>query len=189
VFDRGFKAWCENVSLQQRHQLGLPSHGPLDPHQLARRMGIQVVRPEQIPGVDPSCLRVLLRDDPDSWSAITISEGSKCVIVLNSAHSGGRPASDLMHELAHILAGHTPSRVDVSEDGLLMLNTYNGKQEDEANWFAGCLLLPRVALERIHQQGLELKLEARRYGVSLAMLQYRLKVAGVERQFGRHRAR
>jgi hypothetical protein len=185
VFDRGFKKWCENVSLQQRHQLDLPSHSPLDPHQLARRMGIQVVTPDQIPGIDPGSLRVLLRDEPGSWSAVTISEGSRHVIVLNSAHSGGRPASDLMHELAHILLGHTPARVDVSEDGLLMLNTYDRQQEDGAGWLAGCLLLPRVGLEWIHQQGLELKVEARRYGVSLAMLQYRLKVTGVERQFGR----
>lgn len=51
-----------------------------------------------------------------------------------------------MHELARLIVGHRPGRVDITEDGALLLNKYDKQQEDEANWLAGCLLLPRPAL-------------------------------------------
>jgi Zn-dependent peptidase ImmA (M78 family) len=87
-----------------------------------------------------------------------------------------------MHELAHIIIGHNPGRIDVTEDGSLILNTYERQQEDEANWLAGSLLLPREALLWIKRQGLDLGTAARQYGVSVTMLQYRLNVTGVEHQ-------
>jgi Zn-dependent peptidase ImmA (M78 family) len=115
-------------------------------------------------------------------------DGRQSVIIFNSSHRGGRPASDLMHELAHVIIGHEPARVDVTEDGSLILNTYNRDQEDEANWLAGCLLLARDALLWIKRQGLDPREAAKQYGVSVAMLQYRLNVSGVEQQLQRTRA-
>lgn len=187
MFKRGFKSWCENVAIQQRRELNLRSVDPLDARLLAKHLGIQVWSAEQVPGLDPESLRTLLREDPDSWSAVTICVGSKDLIILNSSHSGGRPASDLTHELSHILFGHEPARVDVTEDGLLMLNMYDRKQEEEANWLAGCLLLPRDALMLIRRERMDLKIAAKRYGVSPEMLQYRMNVTGVDYQLGRAR--
>ena len=122
MFARGFKSWCENVATQQRRELGLSPIDPLDPWRLAEHLGIEVHTPSEIPRLDPACLKILLNDDADSWSAVTVSAGTKDVIILNSSHRGGRPASDLMHELAHILLGHEPARIDVTVDGALMLN-------------------------------------------------------------------
>lgn len=116
---------------------------------------------------------------------MTLTVGSKDLIILNPAHSGGRPASDLMHEVAHLLMGHKPARVYVSEDGLLMLDTYDRVQEEEARWLAGCLLLPREALVFIRRGNMDLRTAAEKYGVSLDMLQYRLNVTGVDRQLRR----
>lgn len=77
---------------------------------------------------------------------------------------GGRPASDLMHELAHIIIGHEPARVDVTEDGALIWNSHDQRQEDEANWLSGCLLLPREALSWIRRQRLDDRAAARYNG-------------------------
>jgi hypothetical protein len=187
VFDRGFKAWSENVATQQRRALGLSATSPLDPLELAARLEIKVFKPEKVPGLDAESLRVLLHDDPESWSALTVTVGSACAIVLNSVHSGGRPASDLMHELAHILANHIPARLDITSDGLLILNTYDKQQEEEAAWLAGALLLPRVALELIYRQRVDPSEAAERYGISLSMFQYRVRMTGIERQFPRRR--
>jgi Zn-dependent peptidase ImmA (M78 family) len=74
--------------------------------------------------------------------------------------------------------------VDVSEDGLLVLNTFDQIQEEEANWLAGCLLLPRDALMLIRRHGMDLKVAAKRYGVSFDMLRYRTGITGVNYQFG-----
>jgi Zn-dependent peptidase ImmA (M78 family) len=191
VFARGFKTWCETIALQHRRALKLKSIDPLRPQAVAASLGVPVFGIEEIPGLDKQVLHTLLHEDPDSWSAVTITSGRKSVIILNSSHVGGRPASDLMHELAHVIIGHTPARVDITEDGALILNTYDRQQEDEANWLAGSLLLPRDALMWIRRQRFDLQAAAREYGVSLQMMQYRLNVTGVDYQLrsGRGRAR
>lgn len=185
---RGFKASCENIARLQRRQLNLAPPAPLNPYDLARRLRIIVHTVEEVPGLSPECLHTLLHEGADSWSAVTLTANGRSVIILNSAHAKSRLASDLVHEIAHILIGHNPSRVDVAEDGSLMLNTYSRDQEDEANWLAGCLLLPREALILIRSQKLDLTTAARKYGISLAMLQYRINVTGVDYQLQRRSA-
>ena len=93
MFARGFKTWCETTALLQRKAIGLSATEPLNPHSLAKHLGIDVVGAEEVPGVDGDMLQVLLKEDPDSWSAITVSVGSRDLIILNSSHSGGRAAS------------------------------------------------------------------------------------------------
>ena len=186
-FARGFKTWCENVSAQKRRELGLNAIDPIDPWELAEHLGILVWKPQDIPGLDQTTRRILLKDDPDSWSAVTLQVDSHHLVILNSAHSGGRPASDLMHELSHILVGHEPARVDVAEDGSLLLNTYDKKQEAEANWLSGALLLPRDALLWMRRKKINQVDAASHFGVSEAMVRYRLSVTAVDRQIERRR--
>src|SRR5580658_8647495 len=139
MFRRGFKTSCENIARQQRRHLNLAFTAPIDPHAIAKQLGVVVHTVEEVPGLSSDCLRTLLHDDGDSWSAVTLSGNDRNVIILNSSHAPTRRASDLVHELAHILIGHRPARVDLTEDGSLMLSTYDKDQEDEANWLAGCL--------------------------------------------------
>jgi hypothetical protein len=187
VFARGFKSWCETTALLQRKTIGLAATEPLNPSRLAKLLGVEVMRAEEVPGVDSDMLQVLLSEDPDSWSAITVSVGRRDLIIVNSSHSGGRPASDLTHELSHILIGHIPARVDITEDGLLILNTYDKNQEEEANWLAASLLLPREALFDIRRRRLTDTVASREYGVSVAMLRFRFNVSGVDFQLNRAR--
>lgn len=187
MFARGFKTWCETTSLLQRKALGLTAMEPLDAHRLAQHLGVEVMRAEEVPGVDDDTLRILLTEDSDSWSAITVSVGTRDLIIVNSSHTGGRPASDLTHELSHLLIGHQPARVDITEDGLLILNTYDKAQEEEANWLAGCLLLPREALFEIRRRNLGEVAASGEYAVSVAMLRFRFNVSGVDFQLKRAR--
>lgn len=184
MFTRGFKSWCERVASQQRRELRLRPSDPLDPEALARHLGIEVWAAEQVPGLDAESLRVLTEEDPDSWSAITVCDGAKHLIVVNSSHSDGRRASDITHEIAHILIGHEPARVDVTEDGLLLLSFYDKQQEEEAKWLSGCLLLPRDALLLIRRHRMDVEAAARTYGVSVPMLSYRLNVLKLAPQRG-----
>jgi hypothetical protein len=176
VYARGFKSWCERVALQQRAELRLkPSH-PLDPLALAQHLKIAVWTADQVPGLDAPCLEVLTEKDPESWSAITICTGTKDLIIVNPAHNDGRRASDITHEIAHILIGHDPARVDVTEDGLLILSSYSKEQEEEAKWLSGCLLLPREALLLIRRRRMDALSAASAYGVSGPMLTFRQRV-------------
>lgn len=184
MYARGFKSWCERVALQQRTELSLRPEDPLDPMALARHLGVAVWTAEQIPELDPVCLAVLVEKDPESWSAITLCTGVKDLIIVNPAHGGGRRASDIMHEIAHILIGHDPARVDVTEDGLLMLSSYDKQQEEEAKWLSGCLLLPREALLLIRRRKMDPEMAARTYGVSDQMLTFRQRVLNLVPQSG-----
>lgn len=183
MFPRGFKSWCETVSVQRRKTLGLQPVDPLPPELLATSLGVATYAVEDVPDLDSHSRSVLLRPSGDSWSAVTITAGPKSVIILNSSHSKARSASDLMHELAHLIVGHKPGRVDVTEDGALLLNTYDKQQEDEANWLSGCLLLPRPALLWLKKRRMPQDSAASHFGVSLQMLTYRIQVTGVERQY------
>jgi Zn-dependent peptidase ImmA (M78 family) len=187
VLVRGFKTWCENVSVQLRKDLAIAPTEPLDVKALGDWLDIEIRTPDQIPGLESKWTHILLKKDPDAWSAVTLATNSKNLIILNSSHSKARQASDLTHELSHILIGHEAGRVDISPDGLLMLSTYDRNQEDEANWMAGCLLLPREALAVIIKQQVDFEIAAKKYGVSRDMLRWRINVTGVQRQFAQGR--
>ena len=188
MFARGFKSWCETIAVQRRRSLNLRPADPLPPEWLAESMGVDVRPLGKIPGLDTASKDVLLHEDPGSWSAVTLTEGDRSLVILNPAHSPARTASDLTHELAHLLVGHRAGRVDVTEDGSLMLNTYDRLQEDEANWLAGSLLLPRPALLWIARQRMDTATAAQFFGVSTDMLVYRQRVTGVEHQVRRAQA-
>ena len=84
-----------------------------------------------------------------------------------------------MHELAHIIIGHIAARVDVSEDGLLLLSTFDRNQEEEAKWLCGSLLLPRPALLLIRRMSWDWKVAAKKYGTSEQMVRFRMNVLGL----------
>jgi Zn-dependent peptidase ImmA (M78 family) len=188
VFERGFKSWCERVAVTQRSELNLEPSDSLDARHLASHLGVMVWTADQVPELDAKYLSVLTREDPDSWSAVTLCTGARDLIIVNPVHSEGRLASDIMHELAHIILGHEPARVEVSKDGFLILSTYDKDQEEEAKWLSGCLLLPREALLLIRRRGLSTKIAAAKYGVSVPMLTFRQNVLKLARKFPVRRA-
>lgn len=187
MFRHGFKAWCENTAVGLRARLSLGPTEPLSPITLANWLGIKVLTPIEIDGLSEKDVNILLKQDRESWSAVTLSFGAKSLIILNSSHSPSRQASDLMHEIAHVLLGHQPARIDVTRDGLMLLNTYDADQEEEAAWLASCLLIPREALLHVRQKNNDITKIAREYGVSRKMVAYRLNVTGVDKQIRRGR--
>ena len=172
-----------------RLDLGLEPGDPLDARMLSEHLNVALWTPRDVDGLEERYLRVLLEDDPDSWSAVTVNINSTYVIIRNPTHSLAREASDLCHELAHLLLGHKAARVDIGPDGHLLLNTFDKNQEDEANWLAGCLLLPRPALMRIRAKRMTQADIRHVYFASGQMLKYRLQMTGVDVQFKRFRKR
>jgi len=186
VFERGFKTWCEKYAVEKRRTLGLAPTAPLNAIALAKHLGVRVWTPHDVPGLSAHSLSVLLRNDgvtPSCWSAVTLVVGDKVVVILNSSHSPARQASDLTHELAHRIRGHEAQEVAVSEEGLMLLKSYDKAQEDEADWLSGSLLLPRDALISIKRRNLDDETASVQYGVSMKMLIYRMSMTGVNRQF------
>ena len=64
---------------------------------------------------------------------------------------------------------------------------FNRDAEEEANWLAGALLLPRDALVGLRAKNYPPEVVCNEFGVSLQMLEFRMRDTGVERQFSRRK--
>lgn len=188
MFRRGFKTWCEETALTVRQHQGLAPIAPLSPFVLARELRVNVVEPADLKDLPDDVRRRLLGKHSDCWSAITIPNKRRPLIVYNPAHSAARQNSDLMHELAHILLGHKPTTVFIDPNTGMALRTHDKAQEEEAAWLAGCLLLPREVLLHIKGNGLAEDAACRHFGISAKMLTYRMNVSGVNLQHRRAQA-
>ena len=136
IFERGFKAWCENTAENLRRRLDLEIGDPLSPYDLAKHYGVTVWTPNQVPGLAQVSVDYLGSTDGDEWSAVTVMVESDTFIVINSSHSPARQSSDIMHELAHIIRGHKPDQVFIQGGAL---RDFNDLQEAEAiGWLEHC---------------------------------------------------
>jgi Zn-dependent peptidase ImmA (M78 family) len=187
MFRRGFKTWAERASLRVRERLNLTPVSPLDPFHLAELIGLPVISSNNLTELEEDVRYRLANDHRDCWSAITVADGSGHLIVTNPAHARTRLHSSLAHEIAHIILGHDPSMMFMSLESGVALRTHNEEQEEEANWLAGCLLLPRGALISIRRRAMSDEDACSEYGVSASMLRFRFNVTGVDVQMRRSR--
>jgi Zn-dependent peptidase ImmA (M78 family) len=185
MFRRGFKTSSEETSQKIRRKLGLASTAPVDPSAVARLLGIPILVAHELEDLPGEVLQRLKGKHSDAWSALTVSDGKSHLIVLNDAHSETRTNSSLAHEIAHVILGHDPSMMFVMPQHDIALRTHNKEQEDEANWLAGCILLPRDALLHMRRLALPDDQICISYGVSAAMLRFRLNATGVDVQLRR----
>ena len=181
---RGFKAQAERSAAAAREVLGLPPNAPIDPWAYAKHLNVRVLEFTDLglPRQEASQLTII---DGDSWSAMTLQLEGVFAIVLNPIHAITRQRNDLMHELAHVELNHAPARVEVSETGLLLLSDYSDEQEQEADWLAAALLLPRDGLIQLRSARHTTADIANRYGVSEALCAWRLRMTGVDVQMRR----
>lgn len=189
AFRRGFKSQCERRSVEFRKRLGLAETDPLDAISLAGELDVSVWSTDDVHDLGDEHLEVLNDETDDSWSALTMRIGHRNLIIFKPISSPGRRNSVIMHELAHITLGHHLAPAYVLDDGSLAAGNFDQDQEEEADWLAGVLLLPRPALLAIRRMELSDGEAAARYGVSGAMLTWRLRMTGVDYQISRSRAR
>ena len=182
---RGFKSWCERAAAEYRQALGVATDAALDPRALAALLGVRVTTPEGLPTLSSASRKQLTKVDAESWSAVTVSQGEAKLVVLNSGHSRARRASSLAHELAHVILNHTSDRSQLSREGFLLRTAFDKEQEQEADWFAGCLLVPREGLLRASWRSRSTAALAARFGVSEDLIKWRLRMTGVPRQLRR----
>jgi hypothetical protein len=191
-FRRGFKTWCENAAAGFRRDLQLPADSPLDPRALAQHLKIVVWTPDDVArlgNLAQAHRDQLLVHDASSWSAVTLILPSRKIVIVNSRHVPVRQNSDIMHELAHLVLEHEPARVDMTPARLMILDTYDKAQEEEADWLSGALLVPRDALLHWLVRDPRDEYAASHFNVSTAMIAWRRQVTGVDIQLRRRSPR
>ena len=176
---RGFKSWSERTSGEYRSQLGLNLAEALEPRELADHIGVLVWTPRDVPGLSTGSIEQLTETDPSSWSAVTVAAGGHHLIIVNSAHAHTRQRSSLAHELAHVVLNHRPAEARVSEEGFLFRDRYDTEQEEEADWLAGALLLPREGLLSVYRRNSSSEVIGRHFVVSTKFVDWRLRTTGI----------
>mgnify|MGYP003642370520 CR=1 FL=1 len=187
---RGFKSWAEQVSLGFRRDLNQGVISALDPRVVAEHLGIVVWTPEEVAKLgrlDNAHLEQLLIHDSKSWSAVTLLYEKNHIIIVNSSHKLVRKNSNIMHELAHTILEHKPARIDMTPEGLMILDSYDKTQEDEADWLSGSLLVPRDPLLSLLTIDPSSSNAASFFNVSNDMINWRRQTTGVDIQLKRRR--
>jgi Zn-dependent peptidase ImmA (M78 family) len=190
TLDRGFKSWAERTAATLRRELTIGPLAPIDPFHVASFLDIDVRTPRDIPGLPEDVIDPLLEGDPYGWSAISLaSDGGGGLLIYNPRKSKGRRASDIMHELAHFLLDHKPTTIIMSQELDLSIRSFDAKQEDEANWLAWAVLLPRDALVDCLRQRMNAQAIAEEYGVTETLVAFRRRITGAEYQLRASRRR
>jgi Zn-dependent peptidase ImmA (M78 family) len=182
---RGFKTEAERLSLATRAEMGLAATDRLDPNVLAAHLAIPIVSLEVLRVACPDAVRQLVDQDPEAFSAATISRGTRRMILLNPVHTDGRQANSLAHELAHVLLEHEPGPV-LGAGGCRI---WDQDAEEEAYWLGGALLLPRDGVLALTSNGVPLEGIAAHFGVSVPLARWRYNQTGVAVQIARIRAK
>ena len=184
---RGFKSEAERLALEIRRELGLGPFGRLPPEALANDLAIPVVPLLSLRryGAAQSSIAHLTSAGQSDFSAMTVFRGTFRLIVVNPAHSSGRQANSVVHELSHVILEHEPREAV----GLGGCRTWDQEMESEADWLAGALLVPRDAALGIVRQRIPIHIAAKMYGVSQSLLRWRLNQTGARLQVQRERRR
>lgn len=182
---RGFKAEAERLAEKVRADMGKRPIDPLDALELARHVGADVRRADELTSLEK--LQTLEELQPGAFSACTFTVGDRHVIVYSPLASAGRTQSDIAHEVAHIVLAHSMKTVQAI--GGVSFFTCDADEEQEANWLAGCLLLPRRLVYLAAKRGLDSAEIAEAYSVSEPMASFRLRTTGVMRQLNAASAR
>jgi Zn-dependent peptidase ImmA (M78 family) len=177
----GFKSEANATAREVRQELGLKLTAPLDPWRLAAFLEVPLIPLSQYEIDAPRAARLLAGPHRDVFSAVTVFHGRERVVVYNDAHSKGRQCSDIAHELSHALLHHQPSpALDANGERI-----WNKELEDEAQWLAGALLISDEAAVDIVRRRIPDVMAAVTYGVSAAMVTFRVNVSGARKRVQR----
>jgi hypothetical protein len=159
----------------------------LNPFELAQFANLMVVEFEQLRGLSERAREHLLGPASESWSggACSLPDGMKLVI-LNPNHGPARTKATLMEEICHVFLAHQPNRLSVvtkDEKGKVMNRDYRRTDEEEAYGVGAAALVPYAALKRLLLQGKSARDIAGHFRVSRELVEYRMKVTHLWREF------
>ena len=182
AFERGFKTWAKTLATEVRRELGLGPLDRLDPFALAVSLDIPVLSLSDLTASTPA-VQHLLTVEPEVFSAVTVFDGPRRMIIHNDGHAPVRQVSNVGHELSHGLLGHPPTP-GLDDSGC---RVWNQNIEDEASWLSGCLLVTEemaltIARGKMTAQGASLRL-----GVSIPMINFRMNAVGARKRVTRAR--
>ena len=157
---------------------------PLDPFRLAKYANLVIASFDELTELlSKKTVEQLLVKGKDNWSggaaSIPLPDGRK-LIILNPTHGRNRQRATLMEEVSHVFLGHKPSRLantKRNKEGKIIARDYNADIEEEAYGTGAAALIPYLGLKRYVEEGKTSAEIARHFGVSRALVEFRIKVS------------
>jgi Zn-dependent peptidase ImmA (M78 family) len=156
----------------------------LEPFKLAGYAKLLVIPFEEIENLlSEQTVMELLAGSKDKWSggaASRVLPDGRKLIILNPTHGKNRHNATLMEEICHVFLGHKPSRLAIERrdrQGNIIARDYNADIEEEAYATGAAALVPYLGLKEMVKRGKTAAQIARHYGVSRALVEYRIKVS------------
>lgn len=178
---RGFVTEAEKWAQELRSELDLAPHDPMCPKRLARRLGVRIYLLSKLPTCEQQ--KALLEKRPGyDFSAAACFEGRAAFILLNDGHDPKRQASDIAHELAHILLGHPPAN-PFQPDGI---RDFLPEHELEAERLGPTLLVSEAAALRayglITRGSCTIHSLSDQWGITREVIQMRINLSGAKKR-------
>ena len=107
----------ERKAIRIRQFAGAGYLEPLDPFELAAKIGLRVVSLDELRSLSPEVRFHLTEVDVNGWSggaSPVLPDGSR-VVILNPKQSRTRHSATLMEEICHVLLGHKADRLGVAQ--------------------------------------------------------------------------
>ena len=181
-FARGFKTEANRLATEVRAELGLDHMDRLEPAVLADHLAIPLVPLTDYTLARPDAVKHFSTVEPSAFSALTVFDGPARLVVFNDAHRDGRQSNSIVHELSHGLLGHPPH---AAVDPATGCRIWYAQLEAEADFLAGVLLVPEWAALQIVRRRIARKEAAELFGVSAALIDYRINVTGARSRVAR----
>lgn len=168
---------------------------PLNPFALAKYARLLVVPYDEVePLLSEETKKHLIGEGKDMWSGGAASQplpDGRKLIILNPTHSRNRHRATLMEEVCHVFLGHKPSRLAIrrrDKKGNIVARDYNHDIEEEAYSTGAAALVPYIALKRYVEEGKTSAEIARHFGVSRALVEFRIKISKLWERYKQNQA-
>jgi hypothetical protein len=173
---RGFVKESEEYAIEFRQELGLLESSPICARKLAEHLDVPVLMLSSHPTIPPDVKAYFRGKGNSSFSAVTLADQAFRQIVYNDYQHPNRHSSSIMHEIAHILLRH-PARPPFQKDAC---RDFDPIKEKEANELGFAILVPKpAALLAVESFG-DRKAAADYFGVSVTLLNYRIRKTNAE---------
>jgi len=180
---KGFVTEANDWAVELRREMNLAANDPMCPWNLAKYLGVKIYK---LCDLKACSERTLLyeRRKGHCFSAAVCFDGVAAFIVMNDANEKKRQASDIAHELAHVLLRHPPAN-PFQTDGVRL---FSDAHELEAERLGPTLLISDAAAVRalsMVSRGLHsMQSLSDSWGITQEVLQMRINLSGAKRRLG-----
>lgn len=177
LLPKGFTTKAERIAESFRITLNIHPCGHLCAFKLASHLGVSICEATDY-GIDTKLVERLT-----GWSGLyLVNEFGEKIVIHNTSHPLGRQQSTVMHELAHLICEH-PLSTEIILPELPFLRRYEPQHEQEAEYLGATLQMTRKSLVwAMHKKMAKMQI-AEYYKASEQMVDYRLRITGVAKQF------